>query len=354
MIPTLQVIASSGLGGAESAFQRASEALTAAGHPVTCLIRRDAKLEGVLSPQQPQLQLPMRNYIDVASMWRLRSLLKSGDWPIVQTWMQRATWLTHAPKGVLHVARLGGYYRPRYFRHAHAWVVNTKGLYDWMLQQGFPRERLEWVKNFVPELPADTPRSLTRAGLGVSEDALLVVALGRMIEKKGFQDLIAAALRLPAEIGGRPLHFLLMGDGPLRPQLEQQAAPMAGRVHFSGWVNNALAVLPIGDAFVCPSRDEPLGNVILEAWAQRMPVLSTTSAGGVELIEEGVSGLLVPIAEAAPMADALRRLLDDAALRRSLAETGHRMFRASHSAESTVAAYLDFYQRMLRLQRPGA
>jgi len=352
MIPSLQVIASPGMGGAETAFQRAAQALSDAGNPVTCLLRRGAALDGVLPATLPRLQLPMRNYFDVATMLRLRALLKRGDWPVVQTWMSRATWMTHAPKSVLHVARLGGYYRPRYFRHADAWVVNTKGLYDWMLAQGFPRERLEWINNFVPVLPAGTPSPLSRATLGVPEEALLVVGLGRLIEKKGFQDLIAALALLPREIGSRPLHLLIMGDGPLRPALEQQAAALGGRVHFAGWVNNALAALPIAEVFVCPSREEPLGNVLLEAWSQRMPVLSTTSDGGRELIEDGRTGLLVPIAEPRPMSTALERLLRDAALREALARTGHEVFRSRYSEQGTVDAYIGFYGRMLKLRKP--
>lgn len=351
MIPTLQVIASPGMGGAETAFQRAAQALSVIGHPVTCLLRSGAALDGVLPATLPRLQLPMRNYLDVATMWKLRALLQRGDWPIVQTWMSRATWMTHAPKGVVHVARLGGYYRPRYYRHADAWIVNTKGLYDWMLQQGFPRERLEWINNFVPVLPPDAPSPLSRAGLGVPADALLIVGLGRLIEKKGFQDLITALAQLPGDIDGRPLHLLIMGDGPLRPALEQQAAPLGGRVHFAGWVNNALAVLPIADIFVCPSREEPLGNVILEAWSQRIPIVSTASDGGRELIEEGRTGLLAPIAEPQALATALERLLRDGTLRTALAATGHDTFRSRYSEQGTVAAYLDFYQRMLRLQQ---
>lgn len=353
MIPTLQVIASPGMGGAETAFQRVAQALSDAGHPVTCLLRDGARLDGVLPATLPRLQLPMRNYVDLPTMLRLRGLLKRGDWPVVQTWMSRATWMTRAPKNVLHVARLGGYYRPRYFRHADAWVVNTKGLYDWMQQQGFPRQRLEWINNFVPALPADTPSPLSRAALGVPDEALLVVGLGRLIEKKGFQDLIAAFAMLPQDIGGRPLHLLIMGDGPLRASLKQQAGARGGRVHFTGWVDHALAALPIADVFVCPSREEPLGNVILEAWSQRMPVVSTTSDGGRELIEDGRTGLLAPIAEPRALAAALEQALRDEPLRRSLSAIGHAVYSSRYSEQGTIEAYIGFYQRMLKLHKPG-
>lgn len=350
MIPSLQVIASRELGGAESAFQRTVGALHAAGHPVQVALRRGAELDRVLPPALPRLLLGMRSYFDFATMLELRAALKTGQWPVVQTWMSRATWLTHAPRGVLHVARLGGYYRPRYFRHAHGWVVNTRGLYEWMLQQGFPQERLAWINNFVPALPPGTPSPLSREQLGIPAEALLLVSLGRLITKKGFQDLIAAFAALPAVQGGQPLHLLLMGEGSLRGELEAQAraAGVQGRIHFAGWQDQALAALPIADLFVCPSREEPLGNVILEAWSQRMPVVSTATAGGQELIVNGENGLLAPLADAQGLAATLRRALGSAALREQLAGRGYERFSQGYSEQATVTAYLDFYARMLR------
>ena len=350
-IHSLQIIASPALGGAEIAYQRTVEALQRAGHAPTCVLRRNARLETVLRDRLPLRSEAMRSYWDLGSVLRIRALLKTGTWPIVQTWATRATWLTRAPRGVLHIARIGGFYRLSRFRHADGWIVNTPSLRQWLIDEGFPAQRVAHIDNFVPDLPADTTPPLTRATLGIGDDALLLVSSGRLIEAKGFHDLLAALAALPAAYDGRPLHLLLLGDGPYRPQLEQLAVQLgiAARVHFAGWVEQAVAALPIADLFVLPSHKEALGNVILEAWSRGLPAISTETAGGRYLIRDGENGLLAPIADARALANGLDRVLGDPALRASLAREGHDCFRSSFSEHSTVAAYEDFYRHLISL-----
>ncbi|HET8880968.1 MAG TPA: glycosyltransferase [Solimonas sp.] len=350
-IRSLQVIASPGLGGAEIAYQRTVEALTRAGHATTCILRRNARLGEVLANRMPLRSEPLRSYWDLGSVLRIRALLKTGQWPIVQTWATRATWLTRAPRGVLHIARIGGFYRLSRFRHADGWIVNTPSLRAWLLDEGFPAERVIHIDNFVPDLPAGAAQTLTRASLGIGDDALLLVGSGRLTEAKGFHDLLAALAALPAAYDGRPLHLLLLGDGPYRPHLEQLAAQLgiAARVHFAGWIEHAVATLPIGDLFVLPSHKEALGNVILEAWSRGLPAVSTATAGGQYLIRDGANGLLAPIADASALANVLDRVLGDPALRTKLAREGHEYFRSRFSERSTVAAYEDFYRRIITL-----
>lgn len=348
---SLQVIASPGLGGAEISYERTVAALSDAGHPVDCVLRRGAKLDAKLAGRVPVHTQAMRSYWDLGSVLRIRALLKTGQWPIVQTWATRATWLTRAPAGVIHLARIGGFYRLSRFRHADGWIVNTPSLRAWLLKEGFPPERVIHIDNFVPDLPADRPPPLSRAQLGIPDDALLLVSSGRLIEAKGFHDLLAAIARLPPAFDGRPLHLLLLGDGPYRTALETLAAQLgiAARVHLAGWVENAVAVMSIADLAVLPSHKEALGNVILEAWSRGLPAISTDTAGGQYLIDDGHNGLLTPIADAVALAATLARALDNTELRRQLADEGHRRFRQQYSAQSTVAAYAGFYQHILNL-----
>lgn len=351
-LPTLQVIASPRMGGAETTFLRVVRALDASGNPVTAGVRKGSDLERLLDDTGRVVPLPMRNYIDVSTVLQIRSLIESRRIPLVQTWASRATWLTHAPGDTVHIARLGGYYKVRYFRHADGWVVNTRGLRDWLVGKGFPPDRVEWINNFVaPVVPGMAP-ALSREKLGVPKEALVVIALGRMVEKKGFQDLVPAFARLPAEIGGRPLHLVLIGSGTQQPELQAMGREPAlvGRVHFTGWLDQPLAVLPMADVFVCPSRIEPLGNVVLEAWSQGLPVICTETAGGSELVRTGDNGILTPIEDPVRLAAAMESVLRDDALRQGLAERGYAMFHRHYSEQKTTEAFLDFYRRMLRVK----
>ncbi|TDU26760.1 glycosyltransferase involved in cell wall biosynthesis [Panacagrimonas perspica] len=351
MIRSLQVIASPRMGGAEMTFVRQVQGLNRAGHVSVAAVRRRSALVDALAGLQGLHELSMANYIDLVSVFGIRRLVREHECSVVQSWMSRATWLTRAPRGCVHVSRLGGYYHPRYFRHAHGWVTVTHSLRDWMVQQGFPADRVEYIRNFIPVLAPGTPPPFTRAQLGIPDDALLIVSMGRFIDKKGYQDLLPAFSSLGATRGGRPLHLLLMGRGPQRKELEALATDAPDRVHFPGWVDQPVAALQLADVFICPSREEAHGNVMLEAWSQGLPVISTRTDGGRELIVDGDNGLLCDIGDVQGMADVLRRVIESAALREQLAGRGRETQRTRHDESSTVNAYLSFYDRLRQRYR---
>lgn len=303
-----------------------------------------------------QVHVAMANRWDFWSAWRLRRLVASHAPCVVQTYMGRATRLTQVPKGVpaVHIARLGGFYKiDGYYRHAHAWVGNTRAICDYMIGQGLPAGRVFHIGNFVPEArhyePAD--RQQRRSALGIPDDAWVLFALGRLIEKKGFQDLLAALARLPVEIAGRPWRMLIAGDGESAAGLKAQctAAGLSDRVVWLGWQNPPDPWLDLADLMIVPSRHEPLGNVILEAWNYARPVLSTTSDGAMELIRPDQNGLLAPCADPAALADGVLRALNmDEAGRLALGAAGQRDLSAKYGQPVILGAYLDLYDKLMR------
>jgi glycosyltransferase involved in cell wall biosynthesis len=354
MVRSIHVLGSHQLGGADWFFIRLVEALQRAGHPSVAVIRGDSPVRQQLSPQIEQLHLPMASKWDLYSRWRLTRLIRERQPDVVQSYMGRATRLTRLPGGsrALHVARLGGYYKiDGYYRHAHAWVGNTRDICDYLLKQGLPKERVFHIGNFVPvprAVDADERQTLRRR-LGLADDAFVVFALGRMVVKKGFQDLLEAFARLEPTLGGRPLALLIAGDGNQRVPLvaAAQRLGIAERVHWAGWQNDTTPYFALGDVFVCPSRHEPLGNVILEAWQHRLPVLSTRNEGARELVQDGENALLAPLNDPAGLAEALRRLLTlSPAARDRLAAAGHATVQREHSEQSVVSAYLDLYENV--------
>jgi glycosyltransferase involved in cell wall biosynthesis len=102
-------------------------------------------------------------------------------------------------------------------------------------------------------------------------------------------------------------------------------------------------LLAAADFLVCPSRHEPLGNVVIEAWAAGRAVLAAAAAGPSELIAEGESGLLVPVDDVPALAGALRRLAGDPALRARLAAAGHAAYLAQFTEAAVVRRYRDFF-----------
>jgi glycosyltransferase involved in cell wall biosynthesis len=108
------------------------------------------------------------------------------------------------------------------------------------------------------------------------------------------------------------LQVLIVGDGPLRPDLQALAERLgvAHAVRFAGYQDDVVSAYAAMDVFVLPSRDEGFGLVFLEAMAMGVPVVGTRVIGSEDAVEEGVTGLLVPYADAGALALAVRSILD--------------------------------------------
>ncbi|MCC8999394.1 MAG: glycosyltransferase family 4 protein, partial [Candidatus Contendobacter sp.] len=119
------------------------------------------------------------------------------------------------------------------------------------------------------------------------------------------------------------------------------------RVRWVGWQLDPHPYYELADLFICPSRHETLGNVILEAWAHGRAVLSTQTAGALELIVHGEDAWLVPLQQPQALADGIRRLLADELLRERLATHGRIKVENHYSQQYIVNAYLELYQRLL-------
>ncbi|GAA0789803.1 glycosyltransferase [Marinobacterium sediminicola] len=351
-IQTLQIIGSKKLGGAESFFVRLHQAFnqTADVGSVAVVPHKSELLHQLAAPATT---CAMRSVFDPFSRLSLSSLIRKERPDIVQTWMGRATRSVslRPGKGPVHVARLGGFYNPDHYRHVHSLVGNTRGICDFLIRNGYPSERVHFISNFVPApQPVDAAirqQWKTRLGLG---DDLVIFALGRLHPNKAFDTLLDAFSVLPKEINGRRVQLLLAGDGHLADALKDQArkSVAASRVHFLGWQSDPAPFFALADLFVCPSRHEPLGNVILEGWAHGVPVVSTRSDGALELITDGRDGLLTNIDAREELSAAMHQLLTAPADQKEAMVTAGRQTLEHRFGQATiVSAYRSLYEQLL-------
>ncbi len=352
VLRTVQVIASRGLGGAEGFFKRLCAGLVEGGCAVHAILRERGELLADLPADIARTGLPLRTVWDPLSRIELRRELRRLRPDLVQTWMSRATRLTRVPRGMVHVARLGGYYTPARFAHADAVVVNSRGLADHLLRAGLPKERVHLIGNFVETPAPRAPLQLAglRASLPLPPGAWLLLAVGRCVPVKGWDVLLQAFARLPRSIGGRPVGLLLLGDGPLRGALQDQARQLgvAGQVHFAGWQADPAPFYALADLVVFPSRTpEALGNVILEAWAHGRPVLTSACHGAREITRPDVDAVQVPCEDVAALTGAIASLLPNDARRAALAAAGLIRIGRDFSRQVVVGAYLDLYRHLL-------
>jgi glycosyltransferase involved in cell wall biosynthesis len=329
------VMAGAPHGGAEGFFERLVPALARAGEEVWAAIRRDpARAARMAARGLAPAELAFGGPLDLLTRPRLRKALRGFGPRVVVAWMNRAA--RHAPTGGWTlVGRMGGFYDLRYYRNCAHLVGNTRGVVAWVVDQGFPAARAHYVPNFADDFAA-TPA----AALGLPRP--LILGLGRLHRNKAFDVLIRALPRLPDAT------LALAGDGPERAALERLAddAGVRRRVAFLGWRQDAGALLKAADVFVCPSRHEPLGNVVLEAWSAACPVVAAASQGPTELIHDGADGLLVPVDDADALAACIGRVLQDPAQATRLASAGRARFQAEFTEAAVVAAWRAFHARV--------
>ena len=350
---SLHVIGGKGSGGAERFAVRLINALARNGQPVAAVTVAGGEIARAIDPTVRQYHAPMLGVWDLYSRWKINRVIADFRPDVVQTYMGRATRIVRLPNGSMpvHLARLGGYYNLKGYRHAHAWVGNTRGIHDYLTAHGLPADRVHTIGNFVDTPPRVQPAVLDalRIRLGL-EGCRVMLGLGRLHPNKGWADLLDAFARLPASSRGAPLHLLMVGDGPLRKDLEQLSGQLgiASRVHWTGWQNDPAPYYQLADVFVCASVHEPLGNVILEAWANRTLVVSTRAQGPLELMQDGVNGLLAPLADAAGLADVLRTALElDDEHRARMIESGYGEVTRHYSEVAIVSDYTALYADLL-------
>ncbi|WP_404384079.1 glycosyltransferase [Caenispirillum salinarum] len=345
----LQAMAGAENGGAELFFERLVTALHRAGVQQHVVLREngtrtDKLREAGLRP----VELPFGGRFDLKTGRGLKKEIARFQPHVVLSWMNRATRFVPKDGPFVKCARLGGYYDLKYYRHCDHLIGNTPDIVDYLVKQGWPEERAHYLPNFVNEEQAAAPAS--RKANYTPGSVPLVFALGRLHVNKGFDTLLRAIARLP------DVYLWIAGDGPERQALDDLAHELGvkPRVRFLGWREDVAALHAAADLFVCPSRHEPLGNVVIEAWAHDRPVVATASQGPSMLIRDGENGLLTPVDEHIPLADAIKRALRDEALRDRLAAAGRADYEAAYTEEKVVAQYRAFFARVVAEKFPEA
>ena len=221
---------------------------------------------------------------------------------------------------------------------------------------GVPPERVVVIRNAIgPEAFAepDPPYVKRLRSLFADPPRHLVGAAGRLSPEKGFDQLVETAAIVYRTDPG--VGFVVFGDGPMRRSLDKSVAErgLSGRFVLAGFRTDLAGFLPHLHLFTLPSFTEGLPVVLLEALAAGVPAVATAVGGTPEVIEEGVSGFLVPPGDPPALARRILDALGDENRRVAMGRQGRRRVRAKFTVEQQSEQYRELFER-LTCGRPAA
>ncbi len=185
-----------------------------------------------------------------------------------------------------------------------------------------------------------------RAEFGFDPAAPVLITVAVQREPKGIQHMLAALPQVAAAFPA--VRYLLVGDGPYRGALEEEAARLglSGRVVFAGARDDVARLLAGADLFVLPSLTEALPTVLAEAMAAGLPIVATTVGGIPEMVRHGEAALLVPPKEPEALAEAVTRLLANPRQAAAMGRSGRRLVAAHFDIRTQAQALADDYRAL--------
>jgi glycosyltransferase involved in cell wall biosynthesis len=324
------------------------------------LCPRGSAIAGLGTPAEV-IELAMRGDLDLAMRRRIAAVLRAVRPDLLHVHSRRGADLyggfAARRAGVAAVltrrvesAEPGPWARFKYGAYARVIAISTAIRAQLVDDVGLAPGRVALVPSAVDtELfhPTGARGRLTDA-FGLPADARVLGCIAQLIPRKGHELLLRSFGRLAERF--RRLYLVCFGEGGLRATLERriESLGLASQVRLAGFRTDIAELVPELDLLVHPAEREGLGVAVLEAMAAGVPVVACSVGGVVDLIEDGVTGLLVRPGDELGLADAIQRVLTDSALSTRLADSARRVAEAEFSVARMVEANLEIYRQVRR------
>jgi glycosyltransferase involved in cell wall biosynthesis len=339
--------------------------------PFLCLLRgQDPRSRSLEPPGCPVLRLGVRSLRHPgtpAKWWRLVRFLRRQQIEVFQVYFPESSYVgipAARLAGVPHIVRTRnnqGYWMTPfhrwmgrfYQRFVDATVVNCEACRQAVIaEEGARPESVLVLENGVDleRFPFEKPQTFN----GTMTHPRRVGVVANLRPVKDLEVFVRAAEKVASFVPD--VSFSIAGEGESRPVLERLVSELGlqGRFQLSGSLGDVPAFLRTLDVAVLCSRSEGMSNALLEYMAAGKAIVATAVGGNVQLIEDGIHGLLVPPGDAAELAAAIRRLLDEPALAGRLASAARRRIEQRFSRIAMVRRFEKFYQDQVCSREPQA
>lgn len=223
------------------------------------------------------------------------------------------------------------------------WVAISDASRQAMLERDeCDADKVDRVFNGVECQPPNRHTSEVRNSLALGLQEVFVLCVCRLEKEKNVSLLLDVVPQLPKHI-----RLIIAGDGGERNSLETRAQQSSLPIQFLGMRDDVPDLVAACDLFVLPAKEEPFGLVLIEAMSQGKPVVACAAGGPLEIVEHGVTGLLVPPSSPSAMADAMSTLAHDPELRLCMGQAGLKRYQALFTAEVMAQRVADVYRRVI-------
>ena len=362
----LHVSSTQYLGGGERYLVDLANGLASSGHDLYAILRPASPVIGELSflPPANLKCLPLRNAMDIASARSLAGFVKQNEIDIVHAHMARDYSLAAYAVGGYKPARfvatrhvlfpLSRLHKITLAKASQIIAVSEAVAMHLRSQRLVSEAKIKVVRNGIDVARFDRARrGFDREQFfcrwNFPADALLVGTVGELTPLKGQQEFLRAARRILQAVPNA--FFIVAGvdasrTGENRLRLEQLIADteLQERVRLVGWLDDIAPLHCALDVFVSASRTESFGLAIAEAMASGTAVVATQTEGAMEIISDGLTGLLVPLDDVEKMAQTIDNLLQHPLERETLAARARQSVRANFSVDRMVEETLGVYE----------
>lgn len=351
----IQVLHSHKSGGAERHTRQLMLGLRERGHDVHYAGPADGWLgEKLRADGFACFHVPLHGLVDLPSIWRLAQYARRIQADVVHGHLTRGAWYAGwAAKlsGCPNIATAHSDNAGKHFGRADRIIAVSEAVAHFLQRSGYAHERIRTVHHGIADIAQHWPahiRDITRNSLGVPPNVPCLLMAARIVAAKGHD----VALQALATLKQCPWTLVLAGDhhGDLGPQTQALASELgiADRVHFLGLREDVPALLAAADILLAPSRREALSLTLLEASACSLPIVASRVGGIGEVVQNHISGRLVPPDDPNALAQALIPLLNDPTLRHKLGAAARQHFEASFTEhamfDKTEAVYREVCQ----------
>ncbi len=339
----LHLMAGGGVGGAETMFLEGVMALADSGQVEQYVITRSEphRIKMLAEKGIPFKAASFNNVFRWPTKRVIKKTIKEFQPDIIHHWLCRAG--SYAVEGThKNIAWYGSYYnRKKYFSLCPYHIVVSRDLKRFLVEGGVPESNVRTIHTFA-QLNLDA-QPIDRAEFDTPEDAPLLLALARIHWQKSIDTLLYAVKDIPEA------YLWIAGDGPLKEEMEQlnQELGLQDRVKFLGWRNDRDRLLQTCDIVAFPTREDAFGNVMVEGWMTKKPVVTTKAKGPAAYIKHEVNGMITEIDDVEALRESFQRVISDKDLAATLIKNGWEEYQSTFTLDVFVRDTLDFYQKVL-------